>query len=98
MPSTRPSWMLPNCPPQIACLQEAGVLPTFLWPLWNVEQVPLIGSGRMAQFLNTLFGWNPRASIEEVGIWLLYLVFVGYFCFVGRKPTTSTTRRATTAG
>lgn len=82
----------------IAWLQEAGVLPTFLWPLWNVEEVPLIGYGRVAQFLNTLFGWNPRPSIEEVGIWLLYLVFVGYFYFVGRKPTTSTRRRATAAG
>lgn len=82
----------------IAWLQEAGVLPTFLWPVWNVTDVPLIGSGRVAQFLNTLFGWNPRPSIEEVGIWLIYLVIVGYFYFVGRKPKTPTTRRAPAAG
>lgn len=97
-PSARPSWMLPNCPPQIACLQEARALPTFHWLLWNVEQVPLIGSGRVAQFLNTLFGCNSRLSIEEVRIWLLYLVIVGYYFFVGRKPTPSTTRQATAAG
>jgi high-affinity iron transporter len=83
----------------IAWLQEAGVLPTFLWPVWNVEEVPLIGSGRVAQFLNGLLGWNPRPSIEEVGIWLLYLVVVGYFFFIiGRKPTAPTARPTATAG
>jgi high-affinity iron transporter len=82
----------------IAWLQEAGALPTFLWPVWNVEDVPLIGSGRVAQFLNGLFGWNPRPSIEEVGIWLLYLVLVGYFYFIARKPTAPPARRTAAAG
>lgn len=70
----------------IAWLQEAGVVPTFFWPVWNATGVPLLGHGQVAQLLGGLFGWNPRPSIEELAVWVVYLVVFGYLYFVAGRP------------
>jgi high-affinity iron transporter len=74
----------------IAWLQESGVLPTFLWPVWNVSDVAVIGHGQVALLFGGLFGWNPRPSIEEVAVWTVYLIVFGYFYFfAGRSKSQS---------
>ena len=79
----------------IIWLQESGVLPTFLWPVWNASDVPVIAHGEVTLLLVGLFGWNPRPSIEEVLVWAGYLMVFGYFFFVaGRsKPQPSSTAK-----
>lgn len=84
----------------IAWLQEAGVLPTFLWPVWNLTGVPLIGQGQVAQLFGGLFGWNPRPSIEELAVWVVYLTVFGYLFFIGgrSKSQSHAAKKAAPAG
>ncbi len=77
----------------VAWLQEAGVVPTFLWPVWNLRQTALVGHGAVAQFLNGLFGWNPQPSIEEVVVWVAYLAVFGYLFFLAGRPSKPAPRR-----
>jgi high-affinity iron transporter len=68
-------------------LQEAGVIETFLTPVWNVEGSAIVGHGHVADFLKGLFGWSPDPSIEHVAVWALYLVSASwFFYFDGRMP------------
>jgi high-affinity iron transporter len=57
----------------LAWIQEAGLIPTYWWPVWNVVDNPVVGHGTFAQFLNGLFGWNPRPSAEELVVWAAYV-------------------------
>jgi high-affinity iron transporter len=67
------------CARGVAWLQEAAVLPTFWWPVWDVHLNPIVGYGTLAQFLSGLLGWNPQPSIEEVSAWVVYLLVTGWF-------------------
>jgi high-affinity iron transporter len=83
----------------VAWLQASGVLPTFYWPVWNVVDNPVVGHGEFAALMAGLFGWNSRPSIEEVGVWVLYLVLFGYLFYVaGRSKQTSPAEPQATAG
>lgn len=73
----------------IAWLQEAGVLTTYLWPVWNLRDNDIVGRGTFAQFLSGLLGWNPSPSIEELLAWACYLAVAGWFFLsgtVGPRP------------
>jgi high-affinity iron transporter len=70
----------------IAWLQEAGVLPTLWWPVYDLHLNPIVGYGTFAQFLSGLVGWNPRPSIEELTAWFLYVVVVGWLLSGARLP------------
>jgi high-affinity iron transporter len=70
----------------IAWLQEAGVLPTVWWPVWDLHLNPIVGYGTFAQFLSGLFGWNPRPSIEELTAWVLYMAVIGWLLAGGSLP------------
>ena len=61
----------------VAWFQEAGLLNTYRWPLWDVQDHAVFGHGIVAETLNGLFGWNPRPSVEEFAIWLAYPLVVG---------------------
>ncbi|HEY8490100.1 MAG TPA: iron uptake transporter permease EfeU [Dehalococcoidia bacterium] len=67
----------------VAWLQEAGVLTTYLWPVWNLRDNDIVGRGTFAQFLSGLLGWNPSPSIEELLAWALYLIVAGWFFLSG---------------
>jgi high-affinity iron transporter len=67
----------------VAWLQEAGVFKTYLWPLWNVQDNAVIGRGVFAEFLNGLFGWNPRPSVEEFVAWVAYFGVAGWLFYFG---------------
>jgi high-affinity iron transporter len=88
----------------VAWLQEAGVLPTMWWPVWDLHLNPIVGYGTFAQFLSGLAGWNPRPSIEELTAWVLYVAIVSWLLWgrsivwrrrdeqvSARKPTSAAT-------
>jgi high-affinity iron transporter len=77
----------------MAWLQEAGVLPTYWWPVWDLHLNPIVGYGTFAQFLSGLFGWNPRPAIEELAAWVLYMSVMAWL-LVGRASLTRTPGRA----
>lgn len=58
----------------VAWLQEAGVINTFRWPLFDVSASPILGHGVFAEFLNGLFGWNPHPSLEEAVVWVCFAI------------------------
>jgi high-affinity iron transporter len=68
-------------------LQEAGVIPAFFYPLWDVTQMPILGAtSAVGQFLGILVGWDPRPDLLEFSVWLIYLLVVGYAFFKPQEP------------
>ncbi len=74
-------------------LQEAGVVPAFFYPLWDVTEMPVLGAtSAFGQFLGILVGWDPRPDLLEFSVWLVYLLVVGYVFF---RPQESAAERST---
>jgi high-affinity iron transporter len=66
-------------------LQSAGDLGTLNGAVYNLTgQHWLTQDTQSGRFLAGIFGWDPRPSIEQVGIYLAYLVPVLYMFF--KKP------------
>lgn len=66
----------------LAELQVLGAIPTFWYPVFDASSVPFLGSdGFVGGLLRGLLGWDPAPSIEEIGIWVAYIVVVGTFYF-----------------
>jgi high-affinity iron transporter len=61
--------------------QEAGLIGTFREHVWSLGG--WLESGGVHDFAKALFGWSPNPSIEMVGVYVLYLVPVGYAFFSG---------------
>ena len=57
-------------------LQEAGVFPTVIEHVWDINHVLDEGSG-VGTFLKALFGYNGNPSLFEVMSYVVYLVVVG---------------------
>ncbi len=70
----------------VGWLQEASVINTFRWPLFDVSGSPLLGHGVFAEFLNGLFGWNPHPSLEEAVVWLAFAAGASFFFHLGTAP------------
>jgi high-affinity iron transporter len=68
-------------------LQEAGIIPAFFYPLWDVSEMPILGAtSAFEQFLGILVGWDPRPDLLEFSVWLIYLLAVGYAFFKPQEP------------
>lgn len=67
----------------VAWLQEAGVINTFRWPLFDVSDSPILGHGVFAEFLNGLFGWNPHPSLEEAVVWVSFALGASFLFHFG---------------
>jgi high-affinity iron transporter len=68
-------------------IQEAGLVPAFFYPLWDVTEMPVLGAtSAFGQFLGILVGWDPRPDLLEFSVWLAYLVGVGYVFFRPHEP------------
>jgi high-affinity iron transporter len=66
----------------LAELQLAGVVPTFWYPVFNLQDVDVLSTTEWpGQLLRGLFGWDPAPSGEELGAWLAYVLAVGAFYF-----------------
>ena len=51
----------------VVSLQEAGVIPAFFYPLWDVTEMPVLGAtSAFGQFLGILVGWDPRPGPARV--------------------------------
>jgi hypothetical protein len=78
----------------VGWLQEAGVINTFRWPLFDVSDSPVLGHGVFAEFLNGLFGWNPHPSLEEAVVWVAFAVGASFFFHLGSAPVAAASRLA----
>jgi high-affinity iron transporter len=68
-------------------IQQAGLVPAFFYPLWDVTEMPVLGAtSAVGQFLGILVGWDPRPDLLEFSVWLAYLVGVGYVFFKPQEP------------
>lgn len=73
----------------VVSIQEAGLVPAFFYPLWDVTEMPVLGAtSAVGQFLGVLVGWDPRPDLLEFLVWLAYLVGVGYLFFRPQEPVT----------
>ncbi len=73
-------------------LQAAGDLGSFnLNGVYDLRSVGwLTQDSEVGKFLAAILGWDPRPSIEQVAIWLLYLVPVLYLFLRSPRPRAST--------
>jgi high-affinity iron transporter len=68
----------------VAEFQVLGHLPTFWYPVFDVSWITPLSSGHfLGDLLRGLLGWDPTPSIEELGVWLAYILGVGYLYFRG---------------
>jgi high-affinity iron transporter len=70
----------------VAYLQTSGDMGTAWNNVYDLTQYRwLTTRSQVGQFLGALFGWDPRPSIEQVAVWLLYLVPVSFLFLAGGK-------------
>lgn len=83
----------------VVSIQEAGVIPAFFYPLWDVSEMPVLGAtSAFGQFLGILVGWDPRPDLLEFSAWLLYLLTVGYMFFKPQEPVAERSPRPAQSG
>jgi high-affinity iron transporter len=71
----------------VVSIQEAGLVPAFFYPLWDVTEMPVLGAtSAFGQFLGILVGWDPRPDLLEFSVWLAYIVGVGYVFLRPHEP------------
>jgi high-affinity iron transporter len=64
----------------MANFQVAGVFPTYWYPVFDLSHFPLLStSNQVGAFVVSLFGWDPLPSIEELLVYVAYLVPAGIF-------------------
>lgn len=62
-----------------AMLQTAGLIPAFLYPLWDLSHISLLThKNLLGQVLIAFFGWDPKPDLLEVSLWAGYLLTMGY--------------------
>lgn len=62
-----------------AMLQTAGLIPAFLYPLWDLSHISLLThKSLLGQVLIAFFGWDPKPDLLEVSLWAGYLLTMGY--------------------
>jgi high-affinity iron transporter len=63
----------------MAMFQSASLIPAFFYPLWDLTHVTtLTHESYVGQFLIAFLGWDPKPDLLEFGLWLGYLLVVGY--------------------
>ena len=83
----------------IVGIQEAGLVPAFFYPLWDVTEMPVLGAtSAFGQFLGVLVGWDPRPDLLEFSVWLVYLLVVGYAFFRPQESTAGGSARPAQSG
>jgi high-affinity iron transporter len=83
----------------IVGIQEAGLVPAFFYPLWDVTGMSILGAtSAFGQFLGILVGWDPRPDLLEFSVWLIYLLAVGYAFFRPQEPAAGRSARPAQSG
>ncbi|HEX2728290.1 MAG TPA: FTR1 family protein [Rubrobacteraceae bacterium] len=63
----------------IAMVEIGGIIPAFFYPIWDLSSVVALTSASVSgQFLTTFLGWDAKPDLLEVGVWMVYLLTVGY--------------------
>jgi high-affinity iron transporter len=73
-------------------LQTLGVFESAYWPVWNLNENPVLGTGQFAAFMRGLFGWSSQPSIEQLIVYVTYVVVAGWFFYFGSIPPSWTRR------
>lgn len=67
---------------------ETNALNSFNWAVYNLTSISwLTIDTQVGRFLAGLFGWDPRPSLEQVVIWLAYIVPVTYLFLRPDRPS-----------
>jgi high-affinity iron transporter len=67
-------------------LQAVGVFDSYYFPVWDLTGNSVLGQGQFYAFMHGLFGWSARPSIEQVIVYVAYVVTAGWFFYHGRLP------------
>jgi len=71
----------------MAMFQSASVIPAFFYPLWDLTHITtLTHESFVGQFLIAFLGWDPKPDLLEFGLWLGYLIVVGYLFLKPQRP------------
>lgn len=63
----------------VAIMEIGGIIPAFFYPVWDLSSVTVLtGETVVGQFLMTFLGWDPKPDLLEVGVWVIYLLSVGF--------------------
>lgn len=67
---------------------ENDALNSFNWAVYNLTGISwLTTETQVGRFLAGLFGWDPRPSLEQVAVWLLYIIPVTYLFLRPDRPS-----------
>lgn len=67
-------------------LQALGVFDSYYFPVWDLTDNPVLGTGQFAAFMKGLFGWSAQPSIEQVSVWAAYVITASWFFYFGHVP------------
>jgi high-affinity iron transporter len=68
-------------------LQAAGDISSFDWSFFNLTSIHVLtNSSEVGKFLGALVGWDPRPSIEQVAVWLAYVVPITWLFLRDQEP------------
>jgi high-affinity iron transporter len=82
----------------MAMFQFASLIPAIYYPLWDLSGVTtLTGQSFVGQFLIAFFGWDPKPDLLEFGVWIAYVVVVGYLFLRPPAPLAENSPRAVKA-
>jgi high-affinity iron transporter len=71
----------------MAMFEFASLVPAVYYPLWDLSSVAILTSeSTLGQFLVAFFGWDPKPDLLEFGLWIGYLVVVGYLFLRPQRP------------
>jgi high-affinity iron transporter len=73
-------------------LQALGVFESARWPVWDLTGNPLLDRGQFASFMRGLFGWSSQPSIEQLIVWVSYVLTASWFFYFGRLPASVSLR------
>lgn len=68
-------------------LQALGVFDSYYFPVWDLTDNPVLGTGQFAAFMKGLFGWSAQPSIEQVVVWAAYVITASWFFYFGHVPS-----------
>lgn len=67
-------------------LQALGLFDSYYFPVWNLTDNAVLGTGQFAAFMRGLFGWSAQPSIEQVVVWASFVGVASWFFYFGHVP------------
>jgi high-affinity iron transporter len=71
----------------MAMFEFASLVSAVYYPLWDLSGVlALTSESSFGQFLIAFLGWDPKPDLLEFGLWIGYVVVVGYLFLRPQRP------------